>query len=996
MELYVSPYFLALHSLFFVISLVGFMILSFIQKRKLRQTIAEQNRILEKLRDSETLLQHIFDSVPVGISLLDEQGNIMDCNQASEQLLGLSKDEHTVRQADSEEWLIYDTEGNILKPESYASVRALRQKQAVLGQEMEVCKPHDQNVWISVNAVPFYHSQYALLVSYYDITPQKQAEKDRINHQKFLSTLIQTLPDLMWFKNPEGVYLQCNQRFEAFFGKTEAEIIGKTDYDFVSKKQADEFRHHDIKAIQSQYPVTNMERVTFASDGHEELLETTKTAVYNHQGELTGVLGIGHDVTPFYSIKEALELAISSYEELFSSVMEAVIIESDAGRILSLNKSATHLLGRTEEWLINTAIEDLAANENAVRTLRDYRTRAQKGTSQIYTCWIQHANGNVFPAEIHQTSGLWFGQQAIFTIMIDISERLSHQRELEHIAHYDSLTHLPNRILLSDRILQALAQSERSETLVGIVFLDLDGFKKVNDTHGHATGDRLLIELSLRLKETLRKGDTLARLGGDEFVAVILNLKNSRAIEPILQRLLEAASTPFQIKTIEAHVSASIGVTFFPQKSSPDVDQLLRQADQAMYQAKQAGKNRYHFFDPIEEQGIRQQHQESQRLEQAFAQQEFCLYYQPKVNMNTGKVLGAEALIRWQHPEHGILAPIHFLPKITDPALNLSLGKWVLESAVKQLATWQAQGLNFSISVNIDSDHLQAPDFVANMKKLLNKYPTITAAQIELEILETHLIEDLKSTSQIIRECQQLGIRFALDDFGTGYSSLSYLKALPVNTLKIDQSFIRDMLETPEDLSILENTLELARVFEKTVIIEGVETLAHGQILLQMGCIWGQGYSIGRPMATEDFEHWRQVWKLPTLWKTTKTLPKDLRPILIAIADHKARVRSLVQYLESDTREQNLDFMDKPCRLEHWLYHYQETRPIKNDLFEIIINFHDAFHEKAQKVISKRNTLSASEAQYQKDFLQELSREIEVLLQKWLTPDTAFEISKTL
>lgn len=996
MHFYVSPLFFALHSLFFITSLVGFMILSFIQKRKLRHIIAEQEHTLKQLQDSETLLQHIFDSVPVGISLMDEHGNIVDCNQASEQLLGLSKDEHTVRQADSEEWLIYDTEGNILNPESYASVRALRQKQAVLGQEMEVCKPHDQNVWISVNAVPFYHSQYALLVSYYDITPQKQAEKDRINHQKFLSTLIQTLPDLMWFKNTEGVYLQCNQRFEAFFGKTEAEIIGKTDYDFVAPEQADQFRHHDLNAMQSQTSVVNLERITFASDGHEELLETTKTAVYNHEGQLIGVLGIGHDITQPHAFKEALELTTASYEELFSSVMESILIENEAGKILALNKSATRLLGKKEEWLVNTLVEDLAANENAIRTLKKGHAKAWEGTPQIYTSWLQHANGNLFPVEIHQTNGFWFGEPALFTIMVDISERLSHQKELEHIAHYDSLTHLPNRVLLSDRILQALAQSERSENLVGIVFLDLDGFKKVNDTHGHATGDRLLIELSLRLKEALRKGDTLARIGGDEFVAVILNLKTAQAIEAILKRLLEAAATPFQIKTIEARVSASIGVTFFPQKSSPDVDQLLRQADQAMYQAKQAGKNRYHFFDPVEDQGIRQYHQEIQRLEAAFAQKEFCLYYQPKVNMRTGDILGAEALIRWQHPEYGMLAPVHFLPKISDHALSLSLGQWVIESAVKQLATWQQQGLRLSMSINVQGNHLQSPNFVDTIEKLLSQFPGIAPEQIELEVLETHLIEDLKSTSQIIQQCQNLGVRFALDDFGTGYSSLSYLKELPVNTLKIDQSFVRDMLETPEDLSILENTLELARVFEKNVIIEGVETLSHGQVLLQMGCIWGQGYSIGRPMARADFEQWYATWQLPDLWKNTQGLPKHLRPVLISLAAHKSWVRSLIQALESDVREEDLDFMNKPCRLYHWLYHYRETHPIEDSLFDIILNFHDAFHEKAQKVITKRHALSASEAQYQKDFLQELSREIEVLLQKWLTPDTAFEISKTL
>ena len=242
---------------------------------------------------------------------------------------------------------------------------------------------------------------------------------------------------ILIFQNTEGVYLQCNQRFEAFFGKTEAEIIGKTDYDFVAPEQADQFRQHDLNAMQSQTSVVNLERITFASDGHEELLETTKTAVYNHEGQLIGVLGIGHDITQPHAFKEALELTTASYEELFSSVMESILIENEAGKILALNKSATRLLGRKEEWLVNTLVEDLAANENAIRTLKKGHARAWEGTPQIYTSWLQHANGNLFPVEIHQTNGFWFGEPALFTIMVDISERLSHQKELEHIAHYD-------------------------------------------------------------------------------------------------------------------------------------------------------------------------------------------------------------------------------------------------------------------------------------------------------------------------------------------------------------------------------------------------------------------------------------------------------------------------------------------------------------------------------------------------------------------------------
>ncbi len=996
MEIFTSPIFLSLHSLFFLISLAGFIGLSFRQNRKLKRIIAEQSTTLQRLADSETLLQRMFDIVPVGISLMDTFGNIIDCNGASEQLLGLSKDEHSGRHITSEAWEIYDATGRKIPAEAYASVRALRAQKEIVGQEIEVRKPDGDSVWLSVNATPFLHSRYALLVSYYDITPQKQAEQARLNHQNFLSTLIQTIPDLMWFKDPQGIYLQCNRRFEAFFGRSASGIIGKTDHDFVSASQADLFRHYDQLAMHSGEPVVNQEWVTFAKDGHRELLETTKTAVYNPQKQLIGVLGIGHNITDTHALQEALELTTSSYEELFNSVLESVVIEDAEGRIVAVNKSVTRLLGYEEEWLIHKPIAELAAprNKNAAQAL--LRTKAWEGRPQVYTSWLQHINGNVFPVEIHQTSGMWFGQKALFTIMTDISERWSHQQELELIAHYDSLTHLPNRVLLSDRILQAMAQSERTKGLLGVVFLDLDGFKRVNDTYGHAAGDRLLVKLAVRLKAALRKGDTLARIGGDEFVAVILNLESAQAITPILERLLQAAAEPFQWDAVEARVSASLGVTFYPQKHLLDVDQLLRQADQAMYQAKQSGKNRYHIFDPVEDHDIRQHHQDMQRLQEAFENQEFCLYYQPKVNMYTGQVLGAEALIRWQHPERGVLAPVYFLPTLGEGPLSLSLGDWVLESALKQLQQWQAQGLHLSVSVNIQGNHLQSPDFAERLQALLQAHPEISPEDLELEVLETHLIEDLKHTSAIIQKCQELGVQFALDDFGTGYSSLSYLKELPVNTLKIDQSFVRDMLETPEDLSILESTLELAKTFHKHVIVEGVETLAHGRILLQLGSLWGQGYGIGRPMPAEAFEKWCRSWTLPTLWKETYPVAKGLRPLLIAIAEHKAWFQELNHLLKHTAPTEDLKIFDKLCRLHHWFYHTYSTKEAESLLFQEASDHHEKLHQRVQQLFPDILTRSPAEKE---EIAQELNKQWQIIedkLQHWLNQQSNPGISKIL
>jgi diguanylate cyclase (GGDEF)-like protein len=434
-----------------------------------------------------------------------------------------------------------------------------------------------------------------------------------------------------------------------------------------------------------------------------------------------------------------------------------------------------------------------------------------------------------------------------------------HEQQLEHIAHFDALTNLPNRVLLADRLKQAILQTERRKYQLAVIYLDLDGFKTVNDTHGHDTGDDLLIIISQRMKEALREGDTLARIGGDEFVAVLVDLEQTADCELVLNRLLDAASSPAIINEVELHVSASIGVTFYPQ-DYVDADQLMRHADQAMYIAKQSGKNCYHLFDIEHDSSIKIQHELLERIRSAHQHNEFVLYFQPKVNMRTGEVIGAEALIRWQHPERGLLPPSEFLPFIENHEIAIQIGEWVIDSALTQISTWQAADLNISVSVNIGARQLQQHDFVTKLLNLLSKYPEINPANLELEILETSALENLNDVSHVIRTCREIGVQFALDDFGTGYSSLTYLRHLPVTMLKIDQTFVRDMLDDPDDLTIVKSVIGLAAAFQRQVIAEGVETLAHGAVLQSIGCELAQGYGIARPMPAIDIPAWVVDW----------------------------------------------------------------------------------------------------------------------------------------
>jgi diguanylate cyclase (GGDEF)-like protein len=425
-------------------------------------------------------------------------------------------------------------------------------------------------------------------------------------------------------------------------------------------------------------------------------------------------------------------------------------------------------------------------------------------------------------------------------------------------------------LLLADRLQQAMAQAQRRSQKVAVAYLDLDGFKSVNDRYGHDVGDQFLIHLASVAKDTLREGDTLARLGGDEFVAVLIDLDGVESCLPMLTRLLEAATTPASMGDRVLQGSASIGVTFYPQAHEVEADQLLRQADQAMYQAKLAGKNRYHVFDAAHDSNLREHHESLERIRLALARGELVLHYQPKVNMRRGTVIGAEALIRWQHPEKGLLAPAKFLPVIEDHPLAVEVGEWVIDTALRQVDAWRAAGLDLTLSVNIGARQLQQGDFVARLQGLLAKHPQVKPSSLELEVLETSALADIAQVSEAIEACHQMGMRFALDDFGTGYSSLTYLKRLRVAILKIDQSFVRDMLDDADDLAILEGVVGLAAAFKREVIAEGVETVAHGTALLQLGCELAQGFGIARPMAGDQIPDWVASWQPAAAWSAAK------------------------------------------------------------------------------------------------------------------------------
>lgn len=552
---------------------------------------------------------------------------------------------------------------------------------------------------------------------------------------------------------------------------------------------------------------------------------------------------------------------------VFTHAREGILITDALGNIIEANDVFSEITGYSREEVVGRNPRLLQSGRHPPEFFNIlWRDLLSKGEwhGEI---WNQRKNGEHFASmmTISAVQDIHGVAQHYVNLFTDITPLKEHQRQLEYIAHYDALTGLPNRVLLADRLKQAIAHSNRKGGSVAVVYLDLDGFKAVNDQYGHETGDQLLVNIAHRLKEVLREGDTLARIGGDEFIVVMIGLEKPTDYEIVLNRLLSVAAEPIVLNQHFLNVSASIGATLYPRDNG-DADQLLRHADQAMYIAKQAGKNCYHLFDVAKDIATKNQRESIERIRTALDKKEFVLFYQPKVNMRTGQIIGAEALVRWQHPERGLLPPAAFLPVIEDHPLSIELGDWVIDDALLQISTWRKQGLNVPVSVNVGALQLQQSDFATRLAAQLAQHPDVPPDFLELEIVETSALKDIAEVAELMRTCCALGVQFAVDDFGTGYSSLTYLKRLPAGLLKIDQTFIRDMLDDPDDLEIVKGVIGLANAFHRRVIAEGVETVAHGELLIPLGCELAQGYGIARPMPAADLPRWAATWKPDKAW----------------------------------------------------------------------------------------------------------------------------------
>jgi len=721
-----------------------------------------------------------------------------------------------------------------------------------------------------------------------------------------LHTLLHTIPDLIWLKDPNGVYLACNRRFESLYGAKEADIVGKTDYDFVDKKLADSFRCHDLRATATGRVCANEEYLSFADGSHHGLFETLKTPMYDKAGGLIGVLGIARDISERKNAEARIHRQMQLYallsqcnkailhcireDELFSQIcqiaaqldgiLSACIVLSDGegGKL-----RAIACAGREARGLAD--LDALIAQDGghpckaAIQEQRALWSLAPNNTPQGDNAH-QHAisalplwrDGTVIGALLLQASMAMAFDESARNLLSEMVEeinfalenfsreraRLAAEAEIERLAFYDQLTHLPNRKLLYDRLQQAIATNARNGSFGAVLFIGLDDFKSLNDTRGHAVGDLLLAEVARRLQNSVREDDSVARPGGDQFVIVLNGVgdevgRASAQVKVLADKILASIDGPYLLKGLQHHCSASVGISIFGN-SSHSAGELLKHSETALYQAKRKGRNSLMFYDPAMQAALEARTGLENDLRLAIRENQFVLFYQMQVD-HQNRIVGAEALLRWQHPQRGLVSPQDFIPLAEQTGLIVTLGQWVLERACQQLLRWDEDAClsRLTLAVNVSALQFHQTDFVERVGRTIQGLGR-AADRLKLELTESLVLSDINDTIVKIQRLRETGVQFSIDDFGTGYSSLSYLTKLPIDQLKIDQSFVRNIGVTPNDTIVVQTIIGMAENLQLECVAEGVETQAQYEFLKQSGCRTYQGYWFAKPLPLADFE----------------------------------------------------------------------------------------------------------------------------------------------
>ncbi|MDE1326227.1 EAL domain-containing protein [Vibrio aestuarianus] len=664
-----------------------------------------------------------------------------------------------------------------------------------------------------------------------------------------LQEFLDSLEDHAWLKSPDGNYILCNKAVEKAWGLSTQQILGSNDYQLFDDELARKFISADQWVIDNKTQLV-VEECSSTDEDHSEIwLETIKAPIYSASGQLLGTMGMTRNVTRRRQLENQLNLTT----QIFNHSREGVMITDDKANVIDVNAAFTAITGYQADEVIGRNPRILRSGHHDDAFYQAIWHNLSQNKSWKGEFLNRRKDGSLYP-QLSTITPVFDDHQQVknyLCVFEDISLRKAHEAKLEQMAYFDPLTELPNRTNLLQEIAHQIKRYNSTKLNFATLFLDIDHFKHINDSFGHYYGDQVLVELANRLKLCLKETDHIARIGGDEFVILLTKLPPEQSLAPILDNIFSVFERYFDFGEESLRLSTSIGIANYPQDGQTP-EALLKNADTAMYLAKKNGRNGYAFYSPeLTDVAISRVRLQS-ALYQGVELKQFSLVYQPQFNLHNQTLLGFEALIRWHHPQLGLVSPDEFIPMAEKSGAIQSIGEWVLRTACQQAKQWlDAEYPLDKLAVNVSAIQLKQSNFIEILTRILSE-SQLPAHKLEIEITEGFLIENKQKAIHDLQQIAELGVSIALDDFGTGYSSLSYLKGLPLQKLKIDRSFINDIPDDKESNAIVSAILAMGNSLSLIVTAEGIEDEKQMSYLDQIGCHFGQGYYLGRPLSVED------------------------------------------------------------------------------------------------------------------------------------------------
>ena len=813
------------------------------------EDVSQYHASQETLKALNESLRAIVETSPLAIYSLTPSGIVTLWNPAAEKMFGfkqldvLGKTSPLVAEKNSEE--IIRQHARVYKGSTVNNFEVTRHRAD--GSPIE----------ISFSAAPLIDAQdeiVGILATCADITSLKNTTRALDEQLHFMRELLEVLPNPIFYRSAEGPYLGFNRAHEEFFGMKRADMIGKTLHDTHSAYDADRYEQEDAEMMKTGKQHLS-EATLFDSRGQRRNVLKQMSRFTNPDGRPAGVIGVITDITDFRLVEQALRATEGRFQALTESAMDIVTVLDADGKIRYQSPSVRHLLGYEPADMIGLSQFDIIHRDDVDLLREKFKELIDKGVMERPVEFrVQRRDGQWRVLEAIGKSCLDIpAVQGIIVNTRDITERRAIEERIQHLAFHDALTGLPNRSLIQDRISQTVARSERVGKRFAVMFIDIDNFKNINDTLGHDTGDELLRGIANRLTDSVREHDTIARQGGDEFIVLLSELEGQRGATRVAQKILDALRTPFELGGALQHVSGSIGISLYPDDGT-DALTLLKNADTAMFHGKALGKNTYQFFTPQMNIAVKRRAAMESNLRAAVQRGDFSLVYQPQVDLNTGEIVALEALVRWVSEENGTMMPGEFIPLAEETGLINELGRWVLRESCRQCKAWLDMGFPpRRMAVNLSARQLADKGFIEMVEAIL-KETQLDPNLLELEITESQVMRQGEGSVQLLNDLANMGIHLAIDDFGTGYSSLSYLKRLPIGTLKIDQSFIRDITVDPNDTAIVVAIINMSKSLDLEVVAEGIETAGQLTLLRAKGCAVGQGYYFSVPLSAKELE----------------------------------------------------------------------------------------------------------------------------------------------